>query len=1362
MFQEVINKAASDYSKDDKARITIAHEDLPDEIFIHLQDLSNLTGETVMNRFEKVLNSHQNMSVNDSFKISVGLMRTKRGGGRVKPLLPHLNNTVFSSIINKTSIVEIVGSEDENEKICAAMSIVVCMAKLDGMKRSEYKNLIDKQRQGRFGQRSLRSRAKNLQQSTGLRTDKPLAVRELSEFEKILKVKICVVEFVDNNEKPVLTQCSNMKSDKVIFLYFSDGHYHAIVNPKAFLMNKKMCTKCFQIVPFKSHICLEKKEEKTCYVCNRQNCPKGTNIKCKDCNMICRGKSCFEAHKLSKKGKNGEDELSLCEKRHKCVKCNKVITLSKQNISDHICGQYHCDTCDKWVFDDHMCYLRRKKIKISSGKFLFFDFETRQDSVFQCDKGYQPKGRIENCQMCTHDFTCASCRKCKNCNKSNCGRNFHQPNLAVCQSACDECKLEKVVQGSKCVYCGNICAQCFKFREAGSVDKVMQCRFEKCCEREVVFKGDDTLDDFCTWLISPIHKNTTVLAHNSKAFDSCFILNYCISEARIRPEVIFTGSKIMSLKIADDLNIRFIDSLNFMGMALKKLPAAFGLQNESEFDTANIGELSKGDFPHRMNTKENENYVGPWPSPELYGVDNMKQADRDKFLIWHKQQECKIFDLQKELEDYCKVDVTILRLACIKFRDLILEVTKITDTDGEILGQVDPFAHITIASTCMQVFRVNFIEEYYNVVLADGRGGVATYKSGMWNLDGDKISPEDILEKEYVYSNLAQIPSQGYVRNSRHSAKSIAWLEWEAQKYNINIQHARNIGEKMIKSGAKKYFVDGWFEGDISQDKEQNFKGTVFEFNGCRYHGCMCISDRGTRDNRTKFSMDDLNQMTLKKKKDLEALELNVISIYECEFDAMVKEDPELKLFIQNLDVPKRMKIRDSFFGGRTSPFKLHYKCKDNEEGLYYDFCSLYPFITKSAKYPLGHPEILTHNFDYSMEHYFGIAHVKILPPDDLYLPVLPVRIRGKLMFPLCMTCAITQNNDVCTHSTDQRCLTGVWCTPEIKLAISNGYKVIKIYEIYNYKQSTQFNPETKTGGLFSDQVDLFVKLKTQASGYPSNVITESEKDAYISEVYEKSGIQLDKNKIEVNPALRSISKICCNSFWGKLAERENKPKSKYISSTEELSSIMNNSTLEITNFHIVNEDMMVIEYVNVETFEKESLTTNIMIASFTTCWARIELWKEMKSVDKSLLYCDTDSIIFIAKKNDDGTYEKSLKVGTCLGELTNEMKPGQFISEFVCTGPKSYSYRANDGEESVKFKGIAMTFKNSGRVNFESVKELVFGTTEYISLAPQNQFKRIKYDGVIYNSDMVKRVKATFDKRRILDDFNTLPYGYR
>ena len=54
-----------------------------------------------------------------------------------------------------------------------------------------------------------------------------------------------------------------------------------------------------------------------------------------------------------------------------------------------------------------------------------------------------------------------------------------------------------------------------------------------------------------------------------------------------------------------------------------------------------------------------------------------------------------------------------------------------------------------------------------------------------------------------------------------------------------------------------------------------------------------------------------------------------------------------------------------------------------------------------------------------------------------------------------------------------------------------------------------------------------------QASGYPSNCVTEEQKQECVDEYLEMEGIQLDRGKIGYNPGMRALAKLILNSFWG-------------------------------------------------------------------------------------------------------------------------------------------------------------------------------------------------------------------------------------
>ena len=71
------------------------------------------------------------------------------------------------------------------------------------------------------------------------------------------------------------------------------------------------------------------------------------------------------------------------------------------------------------------------------------------------------------------------------------------------------------------------------------------------------------------------------------------------------------------------VNIKIIDSFNFLPMALGKLPKVFG-----------FNEISKGYFPHLFNRSENQEYHGPMPDPSYYAPDSMSEMQRKNFFVW--------------------------------------------------------------------------------------------------------------------------------------------------------------------------------------------------------------------------------------------------------------------------------------------------------------------------------------------------------------------------------------------------------------------------------------------------------------------------------------------------------------------------------------------------------------------------------------------------------------------------------------------------------------------------------------------------------------------------------------------------------
>ena len=119
-------------------------------------------------------------------------------------------------------------------------------------------------------------------------------------------------------------------------------------------------------------------------------------------------------------------------------------------------------------------------------------------------------------------------------------------------------------------------------------------------------------------------------------------------------------------------------------------------------------------------------------------------------------------------------------------------------------------------------------------------------------------------------------------------------------------------------------------------------------------------------------------------------------------------------------------KFKESFFLGRTDGWTLFYEAKTDKKNLY-NFTSLYPFVNKFGKYPLGHPRIIHSNFP-PIERIFGLVQCKMTPPKNLYHPVLPYRSSGKLAFPLCAACAESLNQNPCRHNDSEQRLKACGC----------------------------------------------------------------------------------------------------------------------------------------------------------------------------------------------------------------------------------------------------------------------------------------------------------------------------------------------
>ena len=85
----------------------------------------------------------------------------------------------------------------------------------------------------------------------------------------------------------------------------------------------------------------------------------------------------------------------------------------------------------------------------------------------------------------------------------------------------------------------------------------------------------------------------------------------------------------------------------------------------------------------------------------------------------------------------------------------------------------------------------------------------------------------------------------------------------------------------------------------------------------------------------------------------------------------MIKEDPIIREFLKASELRDPLNPHDALFGGRTNAAKLYHRIIGDERIKYVDITSLYPFVQKYCEYPIGHPEIITENFDKNIVNYY-------------------------------------------------------------------------------------------------------------------------------------------------------------------------------------------------------------------------------------------------------------------------------------------------------------------------------------------------------------------------------------------------------
>jgi len=182
-------------------------------------------------------------------------------------------------------------------------------------------------------------------------------------------------------------------------------------------------------------------------------------------------------------------------------------------------------------------------------------------------------------------------------------------------------------------------------------------------------------------------------------------------------------------------------------------------------------------------------------------------------------------------------------------------------------------------------------------------------------------------------------------------------------------------------------------------------------------------------------------------------------------------------------------------------------------------------------------------------------------------------------------------------------------------------------------------------------------------------VRTPEDEDRYISNFYASEGIRLDKDEIRPKAAKRGLAKLCLNSIWGKLTERNNRTKSMMISDPYELYSFLATICIEVTKLMFASDDVVwaTWRFIEEEMIPNLRLKTEV-IGAYVTAAACVHLYSFLDGLGERSFYYDTDSVLFVKPRDEPAL----VGTGDNLGGMSSELRLFEFIEEYVRGGPKN------------------------------------------------------------------------------------------
>jgi hypothetical protein len=386
---------------------------------------------------------------------------------------------------------------------------------------------------------------------------------------------------------------------------------------------------------------------------------------------------------------------------------------------------------------------------------------------------------------------------------------------------------------------------------------------------------------------------------------------------------------------------------------------------------------------------------------------------------------------------------------------------------------------------------------------------------------------------------------------------------------------------------------------------------------------------------------------------------------------------------IENCTGNKEIFIRKSYKGGTVDVFKPYMK-----NGYHYDINSLYPYVMKEFKYPVGKGVFIKSN-EINLDTFFGFLEVELHCPVSIKIPLLTKYDKFKGLI----------------------CPSGSWkdiyFSEELKVAKSLGYR-FKILRGISYKKKN----------IFVSIIDKFHGLRSQYSkNSPSNTILK----LLMNSLYGRFGMK------PILPVTQVVDKQEYNEIQAVYDILDQTVLNQKIIVVFIKKPVLEKLDL-LLKFDLITENKYNI--LKHESLNK-SFFTPIQIASAITSYARIVAYKYKSDFNNEIYYSDTDSIF--CKYPIHKRYLSDVKLGF--------MKKCGKVKEAYFIAPKIYACLYLN-KFDIKCKGV-----NKGLVSFQDIQNLYSGKER--SFVNTLLFKRDYKKFIIKKIEQKIDISGNFLKRK-------------